>query len=225
VSAGESHGTALSMRAREPGVVDSARISRHFGLVLSIGVTDTLLATQMEPAPTLSAFDQFLSARGLRFDAVIIGGTALVLLGVTSRQTRDCDILDPVLPDEIALAAREFAGQQRAASLELADDWFNNGPRDLIRVLPEGWPERVVTLLEGQGLVLRTLGRKDLLCTKLFALCDRGFDLADCVALDPTPEELSELQPWVALQDANPDWTAHVHSTLADLGRKLGHVL
>lgn len=68
-------------------------------------------------------------------------------------------------------------------------------------------------------------GRTDLLKTKLFALCDRGTDLLDCVALAPTAAELTEALPWVAFQDANPDWPAHVAATLADLGRRLGHGL
>lgn len=61
----------------------------------------------MNPEQTLSAFDEFLSTRGLRFEAVVIGGAALALLGITTRQTRDCDVLDPVVPQEVARAARE----------------------------------------------------------------------------------------------------------------------
>lgn len=61
--------------------------------------------------------------------------------------------------------------------------------------------------------------------TKLFALCDRGLDLADCLALAPTADELAALLPWVEEQDLNPDWPAHVRATLADLGERLGHAL
>ena len=53
----------------------------------------------------------------------------------------------------------------------------------------------------------------------------RGTDLPDCVDLAPTPAELTEALPWVSLQDANPDWPAHVAATLADLGRRRGHGL
>jgi hypothetical protein len=78
-------------------------------------------------------------------------------------------------------------------------------------------------VFEGRALVLTTLGRGDLLKTKLFALCDRGIDLLDCVALAPTVAELEEAVTWLAAQDANPDWPAHVGATIADLSRRLGH--
>jgi len=73
------------------------------------------------------------------------------------------------------------------------------------------------------ALVLTTLGRGDLIKTKLFALCDRGIDLLDCVALAPTVAELDEAVLWLAEQDANPGWPAHVGATIADLSRRLGH--
>jgi hypothetical protein len=55
----------------------------------------------MNPQETLAAFDSYLEARGLRFEAVVIGGAVLNLLALVSRPTRACDILDPRLPAEI----------------------------------------------------------------------------------------------------------------------------
>lgn len=159
----------------------------------------------------------------LRFEGVVIGGSALALLGVTSRPTRDFDILLPELPREIASAARDFAKAQREGGTELADDWLNNGPMQLGEVLPAGWRERVERLFEGQALVLDTLGRSDLLKSKLFALCDRGTDWPDCIALAPGRDELISAQPWLELQDGNVDWPSHVRETLTDLSRRLGH--
>jgi hypothetical protein len=78
---------------------------------------------------------------------------------------------------------------------------------------------------QGRAVVLRTLSRGDLLKTKLFALCDRGFDLQDCVAMQPSAEELANALPWLEQQDLNPDWPAHVRSTVEDLGQRLGHGL
>lgn len=155
----------------------------------------------------------------------MIGGAALNLLGVIERPTRDCDILHPSLPAAIVDAARAFAAELRTSGESLDDDWLNNGPSSLTRVLPAGWDQRLVPVFTGAAIILRCLGRDDLLRSKLFALCDRGLDLADCVALAPTPAELERLEPWVAAQDLNPDWPAHVADTLADLGRRLGHGL
>lgn len=177
----------------------------------------------MRPRETLTAFDRFLEDRALRLDAVVIGGTALNLLGVVSRPTKDCDVLHPALPPAIAEAAREFAALQRAAGEALQDDWLNNGPQSLVSQLPAGWQERLQTVFTGAALELRCLGREDLLRSKLFALCDRGIDLRDCIALAPTANELSAILPWLETQDANPDWPAHVRETFADLAKRLGH--
>jgi hypothetical protein len=177
----------------------------------------------MLPRPTIEAFDAHLLGAGLRLEAVVIGGSALALLGVITRPTRDFDILAPDLPKEIAEAAQTFARGQRAIGIDLGDDWLNNGPSQLASALPSGWTHRVQPAFSGQALVLTTLGRADLLKTKLFALCDRGTDLRDCLALAPSAAELAEALPWVGFQDANPDWPAHVAATFADLQRRLGH--
>lgn len=177
----------------------------------------------MFPRPTIEAFDAHLVAIGLRLEAIVIGGSALALLGVTTRQTRDFDIIAPELSMTILEAARAFALDQRRSGVDLIDDWLNNGPSQLADILPDGWRLRVQPAFEGQALTLHALGRVDLLKTKLFALCDRGTDLPDCIALAPTADELEDARPWVALQDANPDWPKHVADTLADLSRRLGH--
>ncbi len=127
----------------------------------------SLLCTAMLPRPTLEAFDAWLHARSLRFEAVIVGGSALALLGVTTRQTRDVDVLDPEIGEPVLAAARDFAVHMRAD----------------------------------------------------------GIDLADCVALAPTPDELSHAEPWLAQQDANPRWPDHVRATLNDVRRRLHHAL
>jgi len=172
----------------------------------------------MLPRPTLEAFDAWLASRSLQLEAIVLGGA-------TKRQTRDIDILHPELSADITMAARAFAAHLRGQGVELADDWLNNGPMQLAKVLPDGWRLRVRSTFEGAALRLTVLGRADGLKTKLFALCDRGTDLADCIALAPAPEELDEAGPWLAERDANPMWPDHVRATLADLRRRLGHGL
>jgi hypothetical protein len=177
----------------------------------------------MEPRRTLTAFDSYLAQLGLRLDAVVIGGTALNLLGIVSRATDDCDILHPELSSEIVAASRAFAAQIRASNQPLSDDWLNNGPASLAKQLPGDWSERLQMVFSGVAIQLSCLSREDLLRSKLFALCDRGIDLADCLALAPTAEELHALRPWIDEQDTNPGWPAHVGATLADLAARLGH--
>ncbi len=179
----------------------------------------------MLPRPTIEAFDTFLKSRGLSFEATVIGGSGLALLGITERQTRDFDILYPDLPEKVLDAAQVFAQQMRNSDLDLDDNWLNNDPAPLGDVLPEGWKDRLQPAFQGHALVLTTLGRKDLLKSKLFALCDRGTDLSDCLALKPTSEELDEAEPWVAQQDAHPDWPTHVTATIEDLRARLHHGL
>ena len=177
----------------------------------------------MDPRTTIAAFDAFLARRGLSLEAVVVGGTALGLLGIVARPTRDCDVLHPRVPDAIKRAAREFAAEVRRSGEVLGDNWLNDGPTSLTKDLPEGWEDRLQTAYRGEAVMLHTLGRLDLLRSKLFALCDRAIDLPDCLALCPSGKELEQLLPWLEARDANPDWPAHVRETLADLGRRLGH--
>lgn len=156
---------------------------------------------------------------------MVIGATALNLLGVITRETRDCDVLSPPLDERALAAARAFAAERRSKGEVLRDDWLNNEPASLAKALPSGWEQRLQPLFAGRALRLCSLGRSDLLKTKLFAFCDRRTDLQDCLALAPTAAELQEALPWVEYQDANELWPGHVRSMFEELGRRLGHGL
>lgn len=179
----------------------------------------------MNPADLLPRFDANLAERSLRLEGVVIGGAALALMGLISRETRDCDLLEPPLDPTVAQAARDFARARQLLGEVLREDWLNNGPASLGPLLPQGWRDRLQVVYQGRAMLLWTLGRPELLLAKLFALCDRGLDLPDCLALTPTSEELAEAKPWVTAQDLNPDWPAHVEATFRDLARRLGHGL
>jgi len=162
----------------------------------------------MVPADVVKRFDLSLTARGLTLEAIVVGGAALCLLGVVSRETRNCDILHPELSEEVRAAAVEFAKESSREGRKLDSDWLNNSPSSLVDLLPDGWRGRLQPALQGGALTLHALGRSDLLKTKLFAYCDRGTDLGDCLALAPTDAELREALPWVQMQDTHP--TGHV---------------
>ena len=144
-------------------------------------------------------------------------------MGFVDRPTKDCDVLDPALPGEILRAADEFA--KACPDEQLAPGWFNNGPISLLRSLPNAWSARLQPLYSGVALELQTLGRTDLLGSKLFALVDRNIDLPDCVALRPTREELHELLPWLDEQDSNEDWPNYVRIVLGKLAQELDYGL
>ena len=165
----------------------------------------------------LDAYNQFLEERGLALNAIIVGGTALNLLGYISRQTRDVDILAPELSEALKLASEDFAKTRPT----LWSNWLNNGPSSLVDILPTGWETRLQDSYIGTALRLKTLGRPDLLKTKLFAYCDRGTDLSDCIAMRPTPEELDDALAWVILQDGNELWPNHVRASFEVLTQQL----
>lgn len=212
---GERGAVSGVVRGQPSGLTEA-----HTGRTVGIGLSDTV-----QPLATIEAFDRHLARLGLGFEGVVVGGSALFLLGVVRRPTRDFDILVPEVPTAVLAAARDFARLQRAGGHDLLDEWLNNGPSQLADALPPGWRDRVERAFVGEAVRLDTLGRLDLLRTKLFALCDRGTDLGDCLALAPTPDELSACAPWLAQQDANELWPEHVRATLADLAGRLDHGL
>lgn len=177
----------------------------------------------MKPSEIIPRFEAFLAEQGLTLEAIATGGAALALLGIIIRETRDCDLIEPELSLALREASRSFAAEVRKQGGILRDDWLNNGPASLGPLLPEGWKNRLQVIYQGPAIRLWSLGRPELLLAKLWALCDRGLDLGDCIALAPCPEELHQAEAWIAAQDLNPDWPAHVETTLQDLARRLGH--
>lgn len=178
----------------------------------------------MKPKDTLLAFDDFLFEKGTKFTAIVIGGAALSLLGVITRETQDVDVLDPEVPAEVAVLAREFAERvNRVGETILNKKWLNNGPISLRKLLPKDWLKRTQMAFAGQAMTLRALGRSDLLKTKLFAFCDRDQDRDDCLKLNPTVEELVSALAWVQIQDQNPGWPAHAEASIRDLAKELGY--
>src|SRR5437660_4097611 len=109
----------------------------------------------MDTYELLVSFDRYLAKRHLHFEAVTIGGAALNLLGVVSRLTKDCDILHPEIPNEIAEASRGFAIEIRAKGGTLQDNRLNNGPSSLASHLLPRCEERLQTVFAGTAIHLR----------------------------------------------------------------------
>ena len=49
----------------------------------------------MKVVSTLESFDLFLEKKGIKFEAIIIGGAALSVMSVITRETVDVDCLHP----------------------------------------------------------------------------------------------------------------------------------
>lgn len=164
----------------------------------------------------ISKFDKYLTDKGLKLEAIIIGGAALNIMDVVTRTTKDVDFLDPSIPAEIKQASIDFANKYSELNLD-SDDWLNNGPEDLIRDLPDGWRNDLQVIFKGEALTLLTLGRLNLLRTKLYACADRDIDFEDCIALSPTLHELNECKEWVLKGDASEFWPARVEEVFKNL--------
>lgn len=182
---------------------------------------------EISPKSVIGEFDRFLESKGLAFEAVIIGGAALEVMGVIDRATVDVDVLVPTIPEEIQKAAEDFrAVYFKRTGETLIEKWLNNGPSSLTRDLEPLWKARITPVYQGRALILHTLGRRDLIASKLFAFCDRDErDLGDLIRMLPTRAELLEILPWVTNRDANPDWPKHVKEKIGKLARRLGYEL
>jgi hypothetical protein len=168
----------------------------------------------------IEKFDLYLLELGLSFEAIIIGGAALNIMDVISRQTKDVDFLDPDIPLEIKKASEDFALKNPALKLD-PKNWMNNGPQSLTRDLPKEWRNDLQKIFKGKALQLWTLGRLNLLRTKLYAYADREIDYNDCIALSPTSEELDLCIEWVLAGDISELWPLRVEFIFKKLKKDL----
>ena len=158
----------------------------------------------------LSTLGQLLQDRGETHDVVVIGGGALLLLGLIERPTKDLDAVARVVGERWLRAEPFPAGLTRAvedvaAALDLEDDWLNPGPAGLVDLgLPKGFEERATVRTYGT-LVVRLAAVEDLVAFKLYAAADHWPDqsrhLADLRRLRPTPARLLAAAKWCRTHD------------------------
>lgn len=171
-----------------------------------------------DPKVIVPLFDRYLTERGLTFSAIAIGGAALAILEIIARPTRDVDLLEHEIPKVIREAAQTFA-----TTHALSEDWLNTGPSSLMQNLPPDWRKNLQSLYAGQSLNLSTLGRRDFILAKFWAMCDRMRDIDDLVAIAPTDIEIKFASDWAKPLDGNPQWPQHVENMAFALRRRLGH--
>ena len=176
----------------------------------------------------LEALASFLEADGAeRETLVIIGGSALITLGIVSRTTKDVDIMAGVDPERGLVDPRPLSEALRSAAdkvareLQLDPHWLNTGPADQVLAgLPEGFLSRLTRHDYGTCLTIYYPDRFDLIHLKLFAIMDQGpgRHVSDLQALKPTEEELLQAARWVLTQDAGEVFPQIVRNTLTALG-------
>jgi hypothetical protein len=175
----------------------------------------------------LRALGEQLALRGERFELVVIGGSALLALGLVERPTRDVDIValrsnggledaDP-LPQGLRVA-----GDLVARDFSLEPDWLNSGPTKLLDFgFPEGFADRLERRDYGSCLVVHFASRLDQIHFKLYAAVDEGGPgkhEADLKALAPTETELVAAARWSRSHDPSDGYAQELRGALGFLG-------
>lgn len=158
----------------------------------------------------LGALGARLAAQPAHEDIVVVGGSALLAMGLVERATQDVDVVALVGETGLLTAEQLPEALQRAASqvardLDLAPDWLNSGPSELLRWgLPAGVEDRWQTETFGDRLTVRWISRLDQIHLKLYAAADRGGKhVRDLEALQPTADELLAAARWTRTHDAS----------------------
>jgi hypothetical protein len=177
-------------------------------------------------AELLAALGERLALDRVHVELVVIGGSALTILGLVERPTRDVDVvallaggqLEPAdpLPEDV-VAARNAV----AADFGVSDGWLNSGPGDLLRWgLPAGFVERLTRRDFGPALTVHLASRIDQIHLKLYALVDQGAGRheEDLRSLAPTPDELRTAARWTITQDPSEGFRQELLAALRYLG-------
>jgi hypothetical protein len=174
----------------------------------------------------LGALSEQLDASGMRYEIVVVGGSALLALGLINRATQDVDVIafreggsltkaDPLPPGLVTARARV------ARDFGLPADWLNAGPAGLMDLgLPPGFPDRVETRDFGHALTVHFASRLDQIHFKLYALVDRGVGKheQDLRALAPTAAELVQAARWTRTHDPSEGFRDMLVEALRYLG-------
>lgn len=164
-------------------------------------------------------------------ELLVCGGSALNVLGLVRRATKDVDILAYIernekgetflikadsLSPELVMAAKKVA-----RDFNLPDDWLNTGPASAVDLgLPNGFMDRVTTKVFGNKLAVHFLGHYDQIHFKLYASVDQGagkhFD--DLLALKPTSEEIEQAARWSVTHDISEGFKGSLKILLSHMG-------
>jgi hypothetical protein len=182
--------------------------------------------TQEKADGLLQALAEQIAARDERYELVIIGGSALLILGLVERTTKDVDIVALRSDDELERAkplpeGLRAAGDLVARDFSLPAEWLNSGPADLLDFgLPEGFADRLQRRSYGKGLVVYFASRYDQIHLKLYAAVDQGPGKheQDLRALEPNEAELVAAARWSRSQDPSEGYAQVLRGALESFG-------
>ncbi len=171
-------------------------------------------------------------------DWIVCGGTALGILGLVERPTRDVDVISGWSSATLQVVQIDrFPPAVERAILRVAEvhpelkspgiSWVNLGPKALLDFgLPPGCTGRLMPCTMGTHLTLRLPDRRDLIAFKLFAAVDaalgrQSVHKSDLRALAPNEEELRFAIDWViTIPDRNHQLRAELREFLQELGHE-----
>ncbi len=183
----------------------------------------------------LAAVGEILANEGVEVGVVIVGGTALNLLGIVERTTNDVDVLavlggeddttgvtlappDP-LPEPLDRAIARVA-----TDFQMSSDWMNTVVGLQWQTgLPPGLAGRLRWRRYG-GLRVGLADRYDLIFLKLYAAADSegpaSVHTQDLLALRPSEGELRSAVAWVRGQDPTAAFARILEEVVAYVRRR-----
>jgi hypothetical protein len=178
----------------------------------------------------LGALGEQLELRGEHYTVAVVGGSALLALGLVARATRDVDVVALLDGEKLICAEPLPAGLLDAAGVVASDfglpgDWLNAGPASLLDLgLAEGFLQRAQRRRYGPALSVLFASRVDQIHLKLYAVVDQGpgRHLADLRALAPTEAELLAAARWSRSHDPSEGYRSVLIETLEHFGVKHG---
>jgi hypothetical protein len=174
----------------------------------------------------LGAVSEQLALLGEHHTIAVVGGSALIALGLVSRATRDVDVVAVLRGKELISAEPLPASLLYAANIVARDfglpsQWLNAGPASLFDLgLPDRFEQRAEQRSYGQSLQVLFASRLDQIHFKLYAAVDQGAGrhLADLQALTPSDEELIQAARWSETHDTSEGYRAMLANALKHFG-------
>jgi len=160
---------------------------------------------------------QIKAHNGSPINLVVCGGTALTVLNLIDRTTKDVDVLGLLVEDKGSIFVKKinefpkwFEKATRIVQRDfvLPENWINTGPTSQVESgLPEGFEKRLIEKRYGEYLTIYFISRLDQIHFKLYAAVDRDdYHIDDLFALKPIDDEIEMATQWVLTQDVSEEF-------------------